>query len=207
MGKVTTFAARLQELLDKNGITKADLSRMTGINRSSITHYVKGDWEGKQDAVYAIAKAANVDEAWLMGYDVPSTRISHIVLRDDYSRTFREHLACELDRVRSYLAGDEPAMADYYELERLLESPGPLLLDDACRAADMIGQTMGYMLGEDDVESDEQTDTKKSPGPDESRPEDTLDAKLVERLIELEPQEQEKVDAFIQGLLAAREVK
>lgn len=71
MNKSGTFASRLQSLLQLCNITKAELSRRTGISRSSITHYVKGDWEGKQDAVYAIAEATGANEAWLMGYDVP----------------------------------------------------------------------------------------------------------------------------------------
>lgn len=71
MGKITTFANRLKALLVERQITQAELARRTGISKSSITHYVKGDWEGKQDAVYAIAAATNVNEAWLMGYDVP----------------------------------------------------------------------------------------------------------------------------------------
>lgn len=74
MSKISTFACRLRELLEIKGITKAELSRITGINKSSLTHYVKGDWEGKQDAVYAIATAMGVNEAWIMGYDVPMLR-------------------------------------------------------------------------------------------------------------------------------------
>lgn len=74
MKKPATFANRMQELLDIKQITKAELSRKTGISRSSITRYVKGDWEGKQDSVYRIAEVMNVSEAWLMGYDVPMQR-------------------------------------------------------------------------------------------------------------------------------------
>lgn len=70
MAKVSTFARRLQELLDAKQITKAQLARDTGLDKSSITHYTNGDWEGKHDAVYAIATATGVSETWLMGYDV-----------------------------------------------------------------------------------------------------------------------------------------
>lgn len=68
MDKQATFADRLKEALKLRGITKADLSRMTGISKSSLTHYERGDWEGKQDAVYKIARAVNVSESWLMGF-------------------------------------------------------------------------------------------------------------------------------------------
>ena len=68
MDKQETFAKRLKEALELSGLTKADLSRMTGISKSSLTHYEKGDWEGKQDAVYKIARALKVPESWLMGF-------------------------------------------------------------------------------------------------------------------------------------------
>lgn len=75
MNRPATFAERLNSAIEMKQITKAELSRMTGISKSSLTRYTKGDWEGKQDAVYAIAQALNVSEAWLMGYDVPMHRI------------------------------------------------------------------------------------------------------------------------------------
>ena len=74
MQKSSTFAERLRNALDLKQVTKAELSRVTGISKSSLTHYVKGDWEGKRDNVYAIAKALNVNEEWLMGYDAPMVR-------------------------------------------------------------------------------------------------------------------------------------
>lgn len=74
MYRPATFSQRLKSALDMRQITKAELSRLTGISKSSLTRYVKGDWKGKQDAVYAIAQALDVNEAWLMGYDVPMGR-------------------------------------------------------------------------------------------------------------------------------------
>lgn len=68
--KVSTFAKRLREALDERGMTQAVLAQMSGISKSSISRYLSGAWEGKQDAVYALSKALNVNEAWLMGYDV-----------------------------------------------------------------------------------------------------------------------------------------
>ena len=69
--KKVSFSERLQQGLELTNTKPAELSRLTGISKSSISHYLKGDWEGKQDAVYKIARALNVSEAWLMGFDVP----------------------------------------------------------------------------------------------------------------------------------------
>ena len=69
--KVATFARRLREGLDVREMTQAELAKCSGVSKSSISRYIKGDWEGKQSAVYELAKALGVTEAWLMGYDVP----------------------------------------------------------------------------------------------------------------------------------------
>lgn len=71
MEKKYTFSQRLDELLRIFKIKQTDLAAKTGISKSSISHYLKGDWEGKQDAVYKIATAFGISEAWLMGVDVP----------------------------------------------------------------------------------------------------------------------------------------
>ena len=72
--KTARFAQRLREGLDLRGMKQIELATRSGISKYSISHYLKGDWEGKQDAVYELARALNVSEAWLMGYDVPAER-------------------------------------------------------------------------------------------------------------------------------------
>jgi len=72
--RTSTFSERLRQGLEASGMKASELSSITGISKSSISHYLKGDWEGKQDAVFFISKALNVAEAWLMGYDVPKER-------------------------------------------------------------------------------------------------------------------------------------
>ena len=62
--KVSTFAKRLREGLSIKNISQTALSTLSGVSKSSISRYLKGDWEGKQDAVYALAKALEVSEAW-----------------------------------------------------------------------------------------------------------------------------------------------
>lgn len=83
MEKKYTFSQRLRELLQIFDIKQTELSIKTGISKSSISHYLKGDWEGKQDAVYKIASSFGISEAWLMGVDVPL----YPVPRTDVSKT------------------------------------------------------------------------------------------------------------------------
>ena len=72
--RMATFSKRLRTAIDMRGISQTELAKKTGISKSSISHYLKGDWEGKQDAVYALALALNVSEAWLMGFDTKMER-------------------------------------------------------------------------------------------------------------------------------------
>ena len=71
MEKKFTLAQRLRELLDHYGIRQTDLAARTGISKSSLSHYLKGDWEGKQDVIYKISSAYGISSAWLMGVDCP----------------------------------------------------------------------------------------------------------------------------------------
>ena len=65
---------RIREALSLRGMKQTDLVRLTGIGKSAISEYVAGKYVPKQNATYAIAKALNVSEAWLMGYNVPIQR-------------------------------------------------------------------------------------------------------------------------------------
>lgn len=76
MDRPFTFAQRLQELLDRKGMTKSELAVAADINKSNITRYLKGDYEAKQDVVHRIAVRLDVSESWLMGYDVPMQKES-----------------------------------------------------------------------------------------------------------------------------------
>ena len=69
-----TISQRLREALDASGMKQADLVRETGLDRGSISSYLSGKYEPKQKAIYKMAKALNVNEAWLMGYDVTGHR-------------------------------------------------------------------------------------------------------------------------------------
>lgn len=68
------FQERLKEGMRLRRMRQSDLARVTGLGKSNISHYVRGRYEAKQAALYLIAKALNVNEAWLMGHDVPMER-------------------------------------------------------------------------------------------------------------------------------------
>lgn len=71
MEKSFTFAQRLQALIDMKGISKSEIARACGIDRSNITRYLDGEYEAKQDVIFRLSQKYGVNEAWLMGYDIP----------------------------------------------------------------------------------------------------------------------------------------
>ena len=69
-----SIATRLRRAMDAAGKKQADLVRETGLDRGSISSYLSGKYEPKQKAIYKLAAALDVSEAWLMGYDIPKER-------------------------------------------------------------------------------------------------------------------------------------
>ena len=69
-----TVSNRIKQGLSIRNMKQADLVEKTKIGKSSISTYISGAYEPKQRNIYKIAKALDVNEAWLMGYDVPMER-------------------------------------------------------------------------------------------------------------------------------------
>lgn len=70
-----SFKNRLLYAMQQNNVKAADLSKRTGLSKAQISQYVNGVYEAKQTALYKLAVALNVSEAWLMGHDVPMGRL------------------------------------------------------------------------------------------------------------------------------------
>lgn len=66
---------RLQTALSIREKKPVDLARDLKISKSAISQYLSGNRTIKDSKrIYAIAKYLDVNEAWLMGYDVPMER-------------------------------------------------------------------------------------------------------------------------------------
>ena len=64
-------ASRMKEALIIRGLKQADIVERTQIGKSSISTYLRGRYDPKQKNLHLIAKALDVNPAWLMGEDVP----------------------------------------------------------------------------------------------------------------------------------------
>lgn len=71
---VDSFVNRLNQAMKIRNLKAVDLVERTGIRKQQISQYVNGKFEAKQRSIFLLSQALDVNEAWLMGYDVPMER-------------------------------------------------------------------------------------------------------------------------------------
>ena len=81
--QIASTAARIQEIMDERDWAPADVARASGLNKSTISRYLSGEMEPKQNSVIKLAKGLDVSEMWLWGYDVPRSRTAEQKKNDD----------------------------------------------------------------------------------------------------------------------------
>lgn len=104
---MSTTSQRIQEGLELRGLKQADLVEKTGISKGALSSYISGRYTPKQTNIYLIAKALNVNEAWLMGADVPMERDESFLTKRD-----TKDIEKILDMTRAQLENQEGLMFD-----------------------------------------------------------------------------------------------
>ncbi|MCL2052275.1 MAG: helix-turn-helix domain-containing protein [Lachnospiraceae bacterium] len=120
--RVDTFKNRLSMAMNSCGINTTELAEKTGYSKASISQWVNGIYEAKQDGVYQLAQALNVSEAWLMGYDVPMAK-KIVRISPNYSSELSEIINYyeklnDDGREQAYIALRNLADIDRYLLKR-----------------------------------------------------------------------------------------
>lgn len=65
---------RIREALSIRGIKQVELAEKTGIAKGTINNWLNNRYQPKQKSLMTLAKALDVSEMWLAGYDVPMER-------------------------------------------------------------------------------------------------------------------------------------
>lgn len=84
-----SFSERLRQAMNLRNLKSSQIEKISKqlfdegkikkvIKMPLITDYLKGRYEAKQDNIYALSLIFNVDEAWLMGADVPMERKTYV---------------------------------------------------------------------------------------------------------------------------------
>lgn len=72
--RIDSCSNRIAMALKIKGMKQSELCKRASVPKSSLSLYLSGAYEPRQDRLYDMALALNVSEAWLMGYDVPMER-------------------------------------------------------------------------------------------------------------------------------------
>lgn len=102
---------RLKSVLEERGISKAELSRRTGISNSSLSEYLSEKYEPKQDKIALIAKALNVSPAWLLGFETPTPTTKTATDKDLPELTPRDEL--QIAKELESMMNDLDAQTDF----------------------------------------------------------------------------------------------
>lgn len=90
--KPENTSIRLKKIMNDRNLKQVDILNMVRplceqydvkMNKSDISQYVSGKNEPGQDKLAMLGMALHVDEAWLMGYDVPMDRKSDVPQKPD----------------------------------------------------------------------------------------------------------------------------
>lgn len=115
-----SFKDRLNMAMEMREMKASDLCEKCNIPKSAMSYYTGGRSEPKSPRLYLIAKALDVSEAWLLGYDVEMDRpakqkeldaLASVAERMKNEKEFRELIikintlnSAQLDAVKSVVA-------------------------------------------------------------------------------------------------------
>lgn len=69
--KASNSKERLKEMMNILNLKPVDICKKSGIQKSSLSNYLNGTREPRQDQISLICDPYGINPAWLMGYDVP----------------------------------------------------------------------------------------------------------------------------------------
>lgn len=108
---------RLREALAMRNMRPVELSEKTGVPKGAISYYLAGKSQPKADRLYHIGKALDVNEAWLMGYDVPAERTDE-QKKSDVAVDITRRLGADRDFLN--IVKRNISDPEYFELSKLL---------------------------------------------------------------------------------------
>lgn len=71
MNNLYIIKDRLNEALRVRNISRSELAEKSGINKGTLSRYLRGETIPRSLAIGKLAQVLNVNPAWILGYDVP----------------------------------------------------------------------------------------------------------------------------------------
>lgn len=113
MKKENIFQQRLVKAMEERGLRQIDLVNMTGIGKSALNHYIKGIMIPKQNRIYILAKALQVDPIWLSG--LPDTPERMLI------KKIENVMGEEIPGIKKMKAGKDKPIEYYSDRQTTLE--------------------------------------------------------------------------------------
>ena len=139
---MSTSGERIKELRKALGLSADDLASRIGKDRATIFRYEKGEIENMPlSVINNLADALHVSPGYLMGWENKAASSSNrfrTAIREEIESVGRDNVDFAVENG-----------LDIGFLDHLVECVGPVTLDDACKAADELGTTVGELLGEE----------------------------------------------------------
>lgn len=142
MDEKKTTGQRLKQIMNEKGLKQVDILNKTvpfqkkfdvKIRKNDLSQYINDKNEPRQDKLFILASALNVNEAWLMGYNVP-----------------RERVKDKLDNISYINAASDYNYFDAGLSAGLLAEVDPFTADDVQRVT-LSDLVMGKYAGDPDV--------------------------------------------------------
>lgn len=120
--KKENTATRLKQIMSDTGLRQVDILAKTmpyckkydvKMNKSDLSQYCSGKTEPNQDKLFVLSLALDVNEAWLMGYDVPMERNNY----EDQNLLKRDAILQEIEHIlklEKYTLCCEDYDSDYF---------------------------------------------------------------------------------------------
>lgn len=70
MNNLYIIKDRLNEALQVRNMSRSELAEKSGINKGTISRYLRGETIPRSLAIGKLAQVLNVNPAWILGYDV-----------------------------------------------------------------------------------------------------------------------------------------
>ncbi len=109
---MNSFSERLKEAMMAKDYKQTDLAKASGLDKSLISNYLSGRYKARQENLYLLAKALDVSETWLMGYDVPMSRTPYSLKEQEVSLDNIFPISTKRIPLLGEIACGEPIYAD-----------------------------------------------------------------------------------------------
>lgn len=105
--KKDTCSNRIKHALNFRNLKQIELAEKSGVKPSALNQYITGKIIPRQKALTALAQALDVNEVWLMGFDVPMERTHKLNLTLEQRKALIKEI--EEKRIQQNLTKEEAA--------------------------------------------------------------------------------------------------